>query len=437
MKNDDERKLLDVHSRRRFLQGVGVSGAVGLMADLLPKEAKAEPTSNAGSINVINHIVVLMQENHSYDTYYGKYSGNPSGVGIPSSFNNQGHYPYHFSSLSANNDDPNHDWQAIHSECASGKMSGFYSTNGKNALGYYESTDLPYYYSLLPEFTICGNYFCSILTETEPNRQCILAGTSGGNTTDSVPNNYYNSKNFPIIFDLLKEYGVTFKNYNFSEPANYFYAALWSNWAKGGPNNELNATQTDFTNDCKNGTLPQVTYVTNNWQEHPGGGSDGTITEGMNQMQQIIGQIMSSPNWSSTAIFLTYDEGGGYFDHVTPPTISGLNAYSGFGSFGIRVPCLVISPYAIAKNVDQTQSEHSSILKFIEKRFGLPTLASVNSSFNNSTPKNSYNQSDGGPFPPRDGQPLSVVSDLTNCFNFGQDPNLYPNVPGTPWYTKK
>ncbi len=144
---------------------------------------------------------------------------------------------------------------------------------------------------------------------------------------------------------------------------------------------------------------------------------------------------MASPNWSSSAIFLTYDEGGGFFDHVKPPQISGENAAQGFGSMGIRVPCLMISPFAKVNYVDQTQSEHASILKFIEKRFTLPTLASVNTQFNTSTPKNQYNQSDGGPFPPRDGQPLSVVSDMTNCFNFAAAPNLYPDVPGVPWYS--
>ncbi len=423
-----------LHSRRRFLREMGAAGTAGLAAPLLPKTLRAG-TPDTGSITVIQHIVILIQENHSYDTYYGTYSGNPAGIGIPSSYNNQGHKPYHFKSLSANNQDPNHSWPAIHSEWANGAMTGFYSTDGNDALGYYNSGDLPYYYSLLPQFTLCGKYFCSVLTETQPNRQCGFAGTSGGNTTDNVPNGYYNSSKFPIIFDLLKEYGVTFKNYNFNEPANYSYAALWSNWKTGGPNNELNATQADFTSDCKNGTLPQVVYITNNYQEHPGGGSDGTITQGMDQMQSIISTIMASPNWASTAIFLTYDEGGGFFDHVTPPTIAGLNAAKGFGSMGVRVPCMVISPYAKPGYVDQTQSEHSSLLKFIEARFGLPTLASVNSLFNSSTPKSQYNQSDGGPFPPRDGQPLSVVSDMTNCFNFAAVPNLYPDVPGVPWYS--
>lgn len=431
MNHDDERLRLDAQSRRRFLQTVG---AAGLMAPLLPGALKAG-NPDAGTINVINHIIVLMQENHSYDTYYGTYSGNPPGIGIPSGYNNGGHKPYHFSSLNSNKTDPNHSWSSIHSEWANGAMTGFYSTDGNIALGYYNSGDLPYYYSLLPKFASCGMYFCSMLTETQPNRQCVLAGTSGGNTTDSVPNGYYNSSKFPIIFDLLKEFGVTFKNYNFNEPNNYFYAALWSNWKTGGPNNELNATQTDFTNDCKNGTLPNVVFITNNDQEHPGSGSTGSITNGMNQMQSIISQVMASPNWSSSAIFLTYDEGGGFFDHVKPPQIPGENAAQGFGSLGIRVPCLVISPYAKVNYVDQAPSEHSSILKFIEARFGLPTLASVNSSFNSSTPKNQYNQSNGGPFPPRDGQPLSIVSDMTQCFNFGAAPNLYPDVPGAPWYS--
>jgi len=97
---------------------------------------------------------------------------------------------------------------------------------------------------------------------------------------------------------------------------------------------------------------------------------------------------------------------------------------------------IVISAYASVNYVDQTTSEHGSVLKCIEQLFGLPTLASVNSTFNTSTPNNAYNQTGGAPFPPRGGQPLSIVIDMTNCFDFSATPILYPDVPGVPWYSE-
>jgi phospholipase C len=432
--NNENDEMCGSNSRRDFLKKVGGAGLAGLAAPLLPGIAKAGQPEPAGSINVIKHVVFQIQENHSYDNYFGKYAKNPSGIGFPASYECSGIKPFHETSVS-NSYDPSHYWSNIHTGWANGAMNGWVAANSRSAMGFYHKKDLPYYYSLLPEFTLCGMYFCSMLTDTQPNRLCTFAATSGGDCNNEVQNDYFPST-FPIIFDLLKEAGITFKNYNLNESANYSYAACWKNWATGGPNNELNATYTDFENDCKNDTLPQVVYLTNNLQEHPG---DGAITGGMNQMKSFIGTIMASKAWASTAIFLTYDEGGAFFDHVEPPQIKGEDPANGFGSLGVRVPCFVISPYALKDNVDTTASEHASVLKFIEKLFGLPTLASVNKLFNSSTPTASVlqNATGGAPFPPRDGQPNSVISDMTQCFNFNQAPNLYPDVPGTPWYSKQ
>ena len=119
--------------------------------------------------------------------------------------------------------------------------------------------------------------------------------------------------------------------------------------------------------------------------------------------------LSARTSWSSSAILLTYDEAGGFFDHVPPPQ---LDAYGP----GIRIPMVVVSPYAKPGYVDTTFSDHSSVLKFIETVFGLPTLASINHQFDTSTPL-ANNAANGAPFPPRDGNP--ALSDLTQCFNFG------------------
>jgi phospholipase C len=357
----------------------------------------------------IQHIIVCCQENHSFDSYFGSYPGLPAGYGIPPDYtqpDGQGGTvaPFHFTDLTTGGVDPAHSWDAIHAEWDDGKMDGFYTAAGQATLGYYESADLPYYYSLLRDFTLCANYFCGALTETYPNRLVLYSGTSGGNTSNSIANGtlYY-----PCVLDLLTAQGVTFRNYNFHCPDNYSILALFQNWATGGPGNELNQPMTQFFTDCRDDTLPQVSFITEAppYDEHPA----ANIQTGMKMIESIITAVQQSPTWASTAILLTYDEAGGFFDHVAPPQ---LDAYGP----GLRVPMLIVSPYARPGYVDTTFSDHSSVLKFIETTFGLPTLASVNHQFDSGTPLTN-NQANGAPFPPRDGN--TALGDLTQGFTFG------------------
>ena len=422
---DQYRKRRNQISRRLFLQQ---TGAVGLTAAASPVLAKQNISNGfqvihglrpeslapqATGIPQIKTIIVLCQENHSFDHYYGTYSGLPSGWGIPSNYTSGGQAPFHFTTLTDANTDPNHSWSAIHEGYANGAMNGWYAANGINSLGYYNSTDLPYYYSLLPQYTLCANYFCGMLSDTQPNRMILLSGTSGGNCCDCVSTNgSLNSATYPNILDLLTAYGITFSNYNFGVPNNYSYLALWSNWATGGPGNVLNKTQAQFTTDCANGTLANVVFITNESpnDEHP----PENIQTGQSQMQSIIQAVQNSPQWAECAILLTYDEGGGFFDHVAPQQ---LDAYGP----GIRVPMLIISPFAKKGYVDTTFQDHGSVLKFIEAVYGLPTLASINHTFDTSTPTTN-NSTNGAPFPPRDGN--SATGNLTQCFTFGAVPTF-------------
>ena len=285
-------------------------------------------------------------------------------------------------------------------------MDGFYTTNGKAALGYYNASDLPYYYSLFPKYTLCANYSCGVLSETYPNRLVLYSGTSGGITTNGVNQN--GSLNYPCVLDLLSGNGITFKNYNFHCPANYSILALFKKWATGGPNNELNQSMSKFFSDCTNNTLPQVSFITEAppYDEHP----TANIHIGENMIKSIVTAVQKSKAWASTAILITYDEGGGFFDHHAPTQLDA------FGP-GIRVPMIIVSPFAKPGHVDTTFSDHSSVLKFIEAVFGLPTLASLNHQFDKSTPRGSNYEANGAPFPPRDGN--SALSDLTQCFTFG------------------
>lgn len=401
-----------VYPRRRFLRQVGAAGLAGVAAPMLGAPvasalAASGAKPQAGS-TPIKHIIVCCQENRSFDSYYGKYANLPSGYGIPAGWSNPNGSggtvkPFHFTNLTGNGYDPNHSWSAIHSEWDQGKMDGFYTANGRNALGYFEAADLPYYYSLLPKFTLSANYFCGVLSETYPNRLVLYSGTSGGNTSNSINNG---TLDYPCILDLLKSNSITFKNYNFHCPSNYSILALFKNWATGGANNELNQSITHFMSDCTDNTLPQVSFITEAppYDEHP----PASIHTGETMIESIISAVQKSAAWASTAIFVTYDEGGGFFDHIAPPQ---LDAYGP----GIRVPLLVVSPFAKPDYVDTTFSDHSSVLKFIEYVFGLPTLASINHQFDTSTPTTN-NATGGKAFPPRDGN--SKISDLTQCFNF-------------------
>jgi len=393
-------------SRRRFMQ---IAGA-GLTSLAVPAAAqqrsRALPARTTG-IPQIQHIILICQENHSFDHYFGSYSGLPSGYGIPAGYTSGGHAPFHFTTLTDNNNDPNHSWAAIHTGYNGGKMDGWYSAGGIDALGYYTSADLAYYYSLFPEYTLCANYFAGMLSDTQPNRMVYYSGTSGGNCCDCInTTGSIDSSTYSNICDLLQMYGITFKNYNFGVPDNYCYLALWSNRATGGANNELNQTMAQFFTDCTNGTLPNVTFITNESpnDEHP----PENIQTGQAQIQSIVEAVQASPNWANSVILITWDEGGGFFDHVPPPQLDGYGP-------GVRVPMIVISPFAKKGYVDTTFQDHGSQLKFIEAVFGLPTLASINHTFDKSTPLTN-NSTNGLPFPPRDG--YSQTGDMTQCFTF-------------------
>ena len=420
-----ENWFYEPQSRRRVLKTLGAlaGSAFALDAGLLANgEALAAPS---GSANSIKHVVVACQENRTFDNYYGYYP-RASSFGIPTGYsqpNGSGGkvYPYHFTSPST--PDVSHSWQSIHSEWDNGKMDGFYTTDGINAMGYYNGSDIPYYYSLAEAFTLCGNYFCYLLGPTTPNRLGLWTGTSGGNTTNSINTS---DLNWPTIVDLLDQAHITWKCYNLglgtgstpSQLEGYNALAFFKKWVHDP---RLYFQEADYYHDLLAGTLPQVSFmITENLiSEHP----PADIHWGENKMKEVISALIASSSWTSSAFFLTYDEGGGYFDHVAPPQV---DAYG----MGLRVPTLLISPWAKRGYVSGQLYEHSSILKFIERRFGLPTLASVNHQFDTSTPGTNNDAANGHAFgppaPPRDG--LAQIGDFYEAFDFTQNPKYYPTL---------
>ncbi len=169
----------------------------------------------------------------------------------------------------------------------------------------------------------------------------------------------------------------------------------------------------DYLHDLAQGTLPNVSWIipsyARGWDEHP----PADVSVGMGIVQQLVDALRNSSAWASSAYIHTYDEAGGYFDHVAPPQVDA------FG-LGIRVPTWVISPFARAGRLEPTVYEHTSTLKFIESVFNLPTLASANHTFDAGTPIGGNYEAATGPVgppaPPRDG--LSSIGSLMECFAF-------------------
>ncbi|HEV2580632.1 MAG TPA: alkaline phosphatase family protein, partial [Ktedonobacteraceae bacterium] len=345
-------------TRRRALRSIGMIAGAGLAVDagVLAVE-RATAAALTSQPNPIQHILIACQENHTFDSYFGYYP-NAGKYGVPANYSqpdgNGGTVtPQHpFLPFVS---DISHTWQAIHSELDNGKMDGFYTTDGSDAMDYYDSSDLQYYYGLAGAFTLCGNYFCSVLGPTVPNRLSLVAATCGGYTLDSINSGQVD---YPTIADLLDAHKITWKCYNLglglgSNGSLEHFNGLTC-FAKWQNDPRLQFSEDDYHNDLNAGTLPQVSFLIteSTISEHP----PFDIQWGQQKMSDVIAKLMASSSWKSSALFLTYDEGGGFFDHVAPPQV---DAYG----LGFRVPTLVISPYAKRGYISGQVYEHSSMLK--------------------------------------------------------------------------
>ena len=402
-------------TRRTFLRRAGAAGAAvagGTLWATSPAAARARRVAQADT--PIEHLVIACQENRSFDHYFGyapqvqtKGFGPPAGYFQPDS-NGGMHVPFEFTSLST--PDPPHGWNAVHQQYDNGEMDGFRQAGGDAAIGYYTADELPFYYSLFDNSALCANYFCSLLGPTWPNRFYFAAGTSGGITTNGVWG--YGIFDYPIILDLLDEAGVTWGIYNmnwdsvpFGNTDNVF--VFWKNFAH---DRRTLGSKGSFLNDARKGRLPQVSWLVSSFahqkDEHP----PADVSVGMNLQQELITAVRESPAWESSAYLLTYDEHGGFFDHVAPPLVD---------SYGlsVRVPLWVVSPHAKIGPVQSSlAAEHSSTLKLIEALHGLPPLSTRNHLFDASTPTGSNYQANGAAAPPRDGR--NDISNLLDLFSF-------------------
>jgi phospholipase C len=368
----------------------------------------------------IQNIVVLMQENRSFDSYFGHLNkwahrndieSAPEGTTNPEQVNTPGSpvHPWQHAPMLCLSD-TNHEWGGAHVQWNGGRMDGFFQTNqgymedgepqvnpsalsGERALWWYDERDIPFYYQLASWFGIGDHYFSSLIGPTYPNRDFLYAATSRGVTTNHKPDQTgLGPENDILIFDELEKRGVTWNIYVDSIPriprVGAFLGAGFLNRWKG---DHIQSMST-FSAQARSGTLPQVAFLdgqitedVNGDDEHP----PADIQTGQRWVSDAVHDLFASPQWKQLALFIAYDEHGGLYDHVPPPPAckpDGLEpvlesredqAQPGhFDRYGMRVPFMVVSPFAKRSFVSHKTYDHTSITRFIETRFKLPALTS-------------------------------------------------------------
>ncbi len=437
-------------SRRQVLAG-GLGAAVALGASkskLLranPDMARAAASiPAAGSdLGAVKHVVFLMHENRSFDHYFGVLGGvdgfdakSPAFAQAWPGGRDATLLPYHLdpaTSMAECTYDLSHTWQAEHASYNGGKMDSFVSTHtstkyegpelGTLTMGYYESPDLPFYYALAKNFTICDRYFCSVLGPTHPNRLLQMTGTldpagvAGGpilvTNTNLLSGTDYKPEftcSWTTMPEVLTDKGVSWKVYNphgpdylpgnvlsmvvckntlmyFSQYRKAKNPTLYQNaFEYSGPNvpkTDAGLTTTgpdDFARDVKANTLPAVSWIIppDGYDEHP----PAPPALGEWYTSQVLATLMSNDEvWKSTVLFIMYDENDGFFDHVPPPTAphgtageyvtasSEAATYPGPIGLGVRVPMLVVSPFSVGGWVCSDTFDHTSQLQFLAERF--------------------------------------------------------------------
>jgi len=341
--------------------------------------------------NPIQHVVIIVKENHTFDNYFGTFPG-ANGVNLP-----------HAQDPPSGGDPPHE--HAAWLETVSGAKTAVKQQ--------YQESDIPAYFAYARQFTLCDNYFTEVASQSEPNHLMLIAAASpiidnSSATRTFQPQPPFDLKSLPESLAAAK---LTWASYG--DPGfNYFHhiKAL-----QKSPNI---VPWTKFDTDVAAGTLPNVSwmYAPSNPErsEHPPYGANAgqpTVKLGMQWTADRVSQVAKSNLWSTTVIFITWDDWGGWYDHVTPTPKdkwTGSNpshgpAYTGTQfSYGPRVGCLVLSPYS-KKGISKVFHSHVSLVKFCEKTFGLP------------------------PLNPRD----TAADDMSDCFDFAQAPLAPPSwTPG-------
>ncbi|RZS89820.1 phospholipase C [Motilibacter rhizosphaerae] len=455
--------------RRTFLKMLGLPAAAAVLPGFDMQKALAiEADVRHGSIEDVDHVIVLMQENRSFDHYFGSLRGvrgfaDPRPVRLPSG-KSVWHQPDGDGELLPFRPpvqdlgqtflpDPPHGWNDTHAAWNGGRHDQFVPNKGTSALTYHTRADLPWQYALADAFTVCDNYHCSLLGPTDPNRYHMWTGWVGNDGKGGGPviTNAEAGYDWSTYPERLQRAGISWKVYQdvgegldaagswgwTSDPfiGNYgdnslLYFHQYQDAQPGNPLADRAKTGTDvkaedrdperlldqFRADVASGQLPQVSWIVapEAYSEHPNWEPDfGTW-----YVAQVLQILAEHPEvWSRMALFITYDEEGGFFDHLVPPTpptsaadgistvpttnevYPGSDAHpAGPYGLGMRVPMIVVSPWTRGGYVDSELFDHTSLIRFLEKRFGAGNPDLVES---NITPWR-----------------RAVVGDLTSAFDF-------------------
>jgi phospholipase C len=399
-------------TRRRILQGAAGMTAAAAASMLLPphlRQVLAAGLPRLSSLKDIQHVVILMQENRSFDHYFGTMAGVrgfddsdalklPSGRSVfyqPDSLNPDGYLlPFHLDTRTSNAQkipSTSHAWSVQHEAWNGGRMDQWLpahrkadGVNGPYVMGYHKREDIPFQFALAEAFTICDAYFCSVMGPTWPNRMYLMTGAidadgKGGGPiiNNTAPPGGYSWKTYP---ERLEEAGVSWKIYQQEDNYGCNMLEYFKVFREAPKNSSLyqrgmvRGAEGQFEYDAVHDKLPAVSWIiTTSFQsEHP----DYLPAAGAAYVASKIDAIAANPDvWAKTLFILNYDENDGIFDHVVPPVppagtphefVHGLPIGGGF-----RVPCILVSPWTAGGWVCSQPFDHNSVLQFLEKFTGV------------------------------------------------------------------
>jgi len=444
-------------SRRTFLGSAAALGAT-LGLESLPGSTPQAAAAGTGTIRDVKHVVVLMQENRSFDHYFGSLQGVrgfadratvqiAGGYSVFNQPNGSGRqYPWQLSNtntwwfgttkeeLAQCDGSLDHSWSTQHGAWNGGKMDNWISAKGSNrTMGFLNRTDIPFHYALADAYTVCDAYHCSILSATGPNRTYLWSGMIDPNGTAGGPaydGGSESGRSWQTYAEALQNAGVSWRVYqnandNYGDNALAYFkqftgAAGSSPLAQRGMSSvpSTGSTPDDIAAaikaDVLGGTLPQVSWVVANqaFSEHP----DAPPNDGAHFVNLIIQALAAdAATFDSTVLFLNYDENDGFFDHVPPPVApSGTADEATKGApigLGFRVPMVVVSPWTRGGWVDSRVYDHTSVIRFLETwtaALGTPATCSNISAWRR-----------------------QVCGDLTGAFDFANPVSGLPSLPAT------
>jgi len=425
-------------SRRRFLQLLGSTTLASVLPASITRALEIPAHRRTGTLEDVEHIVILMQENRSFDHYFGALKG-VRGFGDPRPVNltsgksvwyqpNGSGYVLPFRPTAPDLglqflEDLAHDWTSTHAAWNAGQYDQWVPSKGTTTMAYLTREDIPYHYALADAFTVCDAYHCSVMGPTDPNRYYMWSGWVGNDGAGGGPviDNAEAGYGWSTYPEVLQNAGITWKIYQdagtgldangawgWTDDAyigNYGDNSLlyFNQYRSAQPNSPLyQGARTGTTlsaggglfdqlrSDVAANKLPQVSWIVapEAYTEHP----NWPANYGAWYISQVLDALTSNPEvFSKTVLFITYDENDGFFDHAVPPCVPPSdaqgqstvsianemfpgNVYYPAGPYGLgpRVPMIVVSPWSKGGWVCSQVFDHTSIIQFIERRYGLP-----------------------------------------------------------------